>query len=41
MELEKARGTKETDPKPIKANEMSHIDAYHINKLLWDGAFLR
>lgn len=29
MEAKRARGT---DPKPIKANEMSHIDAYHINK---------
>lgn len=27
-----ARGTKESDPKPIKANEVSCIDAYHINK---------
>lgn len=32
MEPKKARGTKEYDPKPIKANEMSFIDAYHINK---------
>lgn len=31
MEPKKARGTKKTDPKPIKAEEMSHIDTYHIN----------
>lgn len=32
MEPKKARGTKESDPKPIKANEMSCIDVYLINK---------